>query len=177
MLRWCDVLVGGSSGTLARCALLVVKQTMYSIVALWHVVQSPSHRASESLHLRHYRRVSRCYTKHVRPVILTTRLRENENPEFRRRDRCRLRTGPSWESHLRLRRPWLCRCCGACSVFIKRCLSGALDALKTAKCSRLGGNEISGHVLEPQPQHLTICIFLPDSHTISFLRHNLERLR
>jgi hypothetical protein len=41
----------------------------------------------------------------LQPVILTTRRRENENLEFRRRGRCRPQTGPSWGLHLRPRRP------------------------------------------------------------------------
>jgi hypothetical protein len=34
--------------------------------------------------------------------------------------------------------------------FIECCSCGALHALETARCSGLGGNEISRHVLEPQ---------------------------
>jgi hypothetical protein len=43
----------------------------------------------------------------VRSVILTTRQRENGNLEFHRKGRYHPQTGPSWELHLRLRRPWL----------------------------------------------------------------------
>ena len=72
-------------------------------------------------------------------VILTIGRRENGNLEFHRRGRCRPQTGPSWVSHLRLHRPWLCKTCGKYADFLDRCSSGALHALTIARCSRLGG--------------------------------------
>jgi hypothetical protein len=84
------------------------------------------------------------------PVILTIRQRENENLEFHRRGRCRPQTGPSWGLRLHLRQPWLCDTFKVQVDFMCCCSSGALHALKTARCSRLAGNEISRHVLEPQ---------------------------